>query len=97
MAKLRAKYNKWLEAMRNKDEKVRPYYIAAVRHWDEGDEYVIIAFNQTKEKVEEIYKLMYGSIVNTEPYGEMSIVDGREDLSFIDEHPKITIYDPDNR
>ena len=27
MAKLQAKYDKWLKAMRNKDEKVRPYYI----------------------------------------------------------------------
>ena len=103
MAKLQAKYDKWLKAMRNKDVKVRPYYITAVRYWNEewngtsDYEYVIIAFNQTKEKAEEIYKMMYGVIVQTEPFGTMSIIDGRKDLSFIDEHPKLTIYDPDNR
>lgn len=60
MAKLQAKYDKWLKAMRNKDEKVRPYYITAVRYWNEERngtsdyEYVIIAFNQNKEKTEQI-------------------------------------------
>lgn len=33
MAKLQAKFEKWLEAMRSKDDKVRPYYITAVRYW----------------------------------------------------------------
>ena len=103
MAKLQAKYDTWLKAMRNKEVKVRPYYITAVRYWNEewngtsDYEYVIIAFNQTKEKAEEIYKMMYGVIVQTEPFGTMSIIDGRKDLSFIDEHPKLTLYDPDNR
>lgn len=41
--------------------------------------------------------MMYGTIVQTEPYGRMNIVDGRKDLSFIDEHPKLTLYDPQNR
>ena len=41
--------------------------------------------------------MMYDVIVQTEPFGTMSIIDGRKDLSLIDEHPKLTIYDPDNR
>lgn len=96
MAKLQAKFNKWLEAMRNKDAKARPYYIAAIRHWDEGDEFVVIAFNQNNEKAEEIYNMMYGVIVMTEPFGKMDIINGLEDLSFIDNH-KVTLYDPRNR
>lgn len=104
MAKLQAKFNKWLEAMRSKDEKARPYYITAVRYWSREErhddafyEYSIIAFNQDKEKAEEIYKMMYGSIVQTEPFGEMKIVDGRKDLSFIDKHSNFTLHDPQNR
>lgn len=104
MAKLQVKFQRWLDALRSKDDKVRPYYIIAVRYWnrekrndDASYEYMIIAFNQTKEKAEIIYKMMYGSIVQTEPYGQMSIIDGRKDLSFIDEHPKLTLYEPDNR
>ena len=104
MAKLQTKFDRWLETMRNKDDKVRPYYITAIRYWsseernDEANfEYVIIAFNQTKEKAEEIYQLMYGAIVQTEPYGKMNIIDGRKDLSFIDEHQKLSIHDPKNR
>ena len=96
MAKLQAKFNKWLEAMKSKDEKARPYYIAATRTWDEGDEYVVIAFNQNKEKAEEIYHMMYGVIVQTEPYGKMQIYNGLEDLSFIMNH-RFRIYDPQNR
>ena len=104
MAKLQAKFEKWLETMRSKDDKVRPYYITAVRYWSREErnddalfEYIIIAFNQNKEKAEEIYQMMYGAIVQTEPYGRMNIVDGRKDLFFIDEHPKLTLYDPQNR
>lgn len=93
MAKLQVKFNRWLEAVKNKDEKVRPYYIAATRTWDEGDEFVIIAFNQSKEKAEEIYNMMYGVIVLTEPYGEMNIYNGLEDLVFINEH-NYTLYQP---
>ena len=38
------------KAMKNKDDKARPYYIAAIRHWDEGDEYVVIAFKVCRGK-----------------------------------------------
>lgn len=93
MAKLQVKFNRWLEAVKNKDEKVRPYYIAATRTWDEGDEFVIIAFNQNKEKAEEIYHMMYDVIVLTEPYGKMHIYNGLEDLTFINEH-NYTLYQP---
>lgn len=94
MAKLKVKFDRWLEAMKNKDENTRPYYIAATRTWDSGDEYVVIAFNQNKEKAEEIYHRMYGVIVQTEPYGDMQIFNGLEDLSFIFNHKYITIYEP---
>lgn len=90
MAKLQAKFNKWLDAMRSKDDKVYPYYITAVWYWSREErnddalfEYVVIIF--------------YGTIVQTEPFGRMEVVYGRKDLFFIDEHPKLTLYAPQNR
>ena len=92
------------ESQIGSDDKVRPYYITAVRYWSREErnddaliEYVVLAFNQSKEKAEEIYQMMYGAFVQTEPFGRMDIIDGRKDLSFIDEHPKFTLYDPQNR
>ena len=79
--KTEKQFKEWLNE--NSD---RPFYVIGEKHWDEGNEYYLCAFNLTEEDAHKIKDILWKTYVETEPFGFIEVKDSRKDKSFFEKH-----------
>lgn len=90
MAKLsreQKKFNKWMKELEEKPNTNKLYYVCGYIKYTHCIDYILFAFGLNKEKADEYYNMMYGTIMWQEPgaYGHIEIKNIKEDDSFLKE------------
>ena len=83
--KTQEKFDKWFN-----DHNEKPFYIIGERHWDEGTEYYLCAFEQTEEMANKIKNILWKKYVETEPFGFVQVMDAKKDMTFFKNHKDFT-------